>query len=184
MARLIGLYGRATSGKGAVADTLVEAGWHRVKFAGPGKAMLRTLLTEAGVDPFEIEEMIEGSLKEVPHDALAGKSPRHAMQTLGTEWGRECMASDLWVSIAMLKVHALMWQDRRVVIDDVRFANEVAAIKAFDGKMVHVVRPGMDAIPDGDHSSEGGLDNVRMHQIINDGTLELLRKNARALEGL
>jgi hypothetical protein len=51
--------------------------WRQVKFAGPLKSMCMALgLTEAH---------IEGHLKEVPCELLCGQTPRHAMQTLGTE---------------------------------------------------------------------------------------------------
>jgi hypothetical protein len=80
-ARLIALTGYAGSGKSTLADILAcEHGFTVVKFAGPLKAMLRAL----GLD----EREIEGDLKEQPCQLLAGHTPRRAMQTLGTEWGR------------------------------------------------------------------------------------------------
>ena len=40
------------------------------------------------------EAHIEGALKEVPCELLGGKTPRYAMQTLGTEWGRDTDQQD------------------------------------------------------------------------------------------
>jgi hypothetical protein len=62
-------------------------GFARVRFAGPLKAMMAALgCTNAEID---------GDRKEVPCDLLGGKSPRWAMQTLGTEWGRKLIGDDL-----------------------------------------------------------------------------------------
>ncbi len=45
------------------------------------------------------EDKIEGSLKAKPCSLLAGKTPRHAMQTLGTEWGRNCIGDGFWINL-------------------------------------------------------------------------------------
>ena len=87
--RLIAFCGYMGSGKSFAADYLIEKyGYTRVKFAGPLKDMLHTMgLTE---------EEIEGGDKDKPSDLLCGRTPRWAMQSLGTEWGRECIGENLW----------------------------------------------------------------------------------------
>jgi hypothetical protein len=143
--RLIALTGYAGSGKSTMADILAcEHGFTVVKFAGPLKDMLRVL----GLGDREIE----GDLKEQPCQLLAGHTPRRAMQTLGTEWGRDLFGQDFWVGIAMHKVRAVLDQGGRAVIDDCRFPNEVAAIKAAGGVVVRIVRPGVG--PVNAHASE------------------------------
>ena len=96
MKNLIALTGLAGSGKTTAADYLVKAhGFACISFAGPIKSMLRTLGLTALED---IEEVFEGEGKEKPNRLLCGKSPRFAMQTLGTEWGRDLIGPDLWVN--------------------------------------------------------------------------------------
>lgn len=136
---IIALTGYAGSGKSTAAKILVEQhGFTLVKFAGPLKAMMRCL----GLGDREIE----GDLKEHPHDVLCGKSPRHAMQTIGTEWGRNLIGSELWVNVAMEAAWKVLDQGGRVVIDDCRFLNEAAAIKQAGGTVIRINRPGVGPV--------------------------------------
>ncbi|MGX1098866.1 deoxynucleotide monophosphate kinase [Amorphus sp. MBR-141] len=158
---VIGLVGRAGSGKTTVADYLVERlHFQRAKFATALKGMMRALLAYRGADPHTIERMIEGDLKEIPSPYLAGKTPRYAMQTLGTEWGRDRIDKDFWVDSEMGALERQFSSARLTlsppmfVFDDVRFANEVEAIRASsDGILVRIARAAADAIEAG-HESE------------------------------
>ena len=85
--------------------------------------------------------------RKTPCELLGGATPRHAMQTLGTEWGRQLLHPDLWI---------ILWRSRArstplVVVDDVRFPNEVAAVRAEGGTIWRINRPG--CVGDG-HVSE------------------------------
>lgn len=141
---LIGLAGRAGSGKSHAALALVrQAGFVRLRFAEPLKAALRELgLTEAELD---------GADKETPSPRLCGRTPRFAMQTLGTEWGRETIGRSLWVDAWARRVDAELAAGASVVVDDVRFADEVESIRARGGRVFWVDR-GPAAPPD--HVSE------------------------------
>jgi hypothetical protein len=172
MTRLIALTGLAGSGKSTVAKHLTANHGYRVeKFAGPLKDMLRGFgLTE---------RHIEGDLKEVPCDLLGGKTPRHAMQTLGTEWGRNLISPTLWVGA---------WSSRAatgsVVCDDCRFPNEAAAVRALDGIVVRVVRPGLACT--GGHASEAHQDGIKPDAVLwndetDDGSLGQLYSRVDAL---
>jgi hypothetical protein len=142
---IIAFTGLAGSGKSTAAQHLVATrGFQRIRFAGPLKAMMAALgLTH---------EEIEGSEKETPCALLGGKTPRYAMQTIGTEWGRDLIAQDLWIrafNAALLQVPAGV----PVVIDDCRFPNEAEAVRAAGGLLVRIDRPGVGAGAAG-HSSE------------------------------
>lgn len=116
-------------------------GFVRVRFAGPLKAMLRAFgLTDAQID---------GDDKELPCGALGGRTPRHAMQSLGTGWGREMIHPDLWI-MAWARDAA---KHAHVVCDDVRHHSEVAAIKQVGGVIINILRPGVRSRAD-EHSSE------------------------------
>lgn len=131
---IVAFTGLAGSGKSTAAAHLVNHhGYQRVRFAGPLKAMMAAL----GLTP----EQIDGSLKETPCELLGGKTPRHAMQTLGTEWGRDLIAPDLWIrawNAALAKVPAGV----PVVVDDCRFPNETEAVRTAGGVIVRIDRPG------------------------------------------
>lgn len=134
---IIAFTGLAGSGKSTAALHLEKNhGFARVRFAGPLKAMLAALGCT--------HEEIDGSHKEFPCNLLGGKTPRHAMQTLGTEWGRELIANDLWIRAWKAAVDRLP-AGVPVVVDDCRFPNEAEVVKAAGGLIIHVNRPGAGA---------------------------------------
>jgi hypothetical protein len=132
MARtVIGFTGKMGCGKSTAAKMLQGFGFTRVRFAGPLKDMMACLgLTQ---------DEIEGHLKEAPCELLGGKTPRFAMQTIGTEWGRETISRNLWIKAWRRRVDALK-EYIPVVVDDVRFPNEAEAIKSAGGSIVRIVR--------------------------------------------
>lgn len=113
-------------------------------------------------------------------------TPRHAMQELGTGWGRACF-EDTWVNYGIRTAKKLI-EDKKlvyspkyglqtsvdtptarlhrdtmagVVFTDVRYRNEFDAVKRAGGKMIRVTRTlrvpfDLDSM-DHDHSSETGL---------------------------
>jgi len=169
---LVGIYSPYPgAGKSTVADMLVrEYGFVRVKMADGLKAMLRSLLAYQGVPMCKIDEIIEGSEKHRHSPFLFDKTPRHAMQTLGTEWGRNCMGQSFWLEVADTKIRPLLWDGKNVVVDDVRFDNEYDYLKKdMNGVMVQIRRPSLEAekpkrnwfqrLFTKEHSSEGNLSN-------------------------
>jgi len=170
---LIGLMGYAGSGKSTVARILMEHhGFAYGRFAGPLKAMLAALLHNAGENAETIERMIDGNLKDLPSPALSGRSPRHAMQTLGTEWGRDCMAPDFWLDQAEAGIDRHLSDGIPVVLDDVRFGNEADLIRAKGGVVLLVKRPGIG--PVNQHVS----DNIAIKPdgvLLNDGPIQVLQ---------
>ena len=144
---LIAFCGRAGAGKSYAASYLCSAhGFERVRFAGPLKAMMMAFgLTERQVD---------GDEKEMPCALLGGRTPRYAMQTLGTEWGRELIDPELWRRAWAHRVDAILAEGGRVVVDDCRFMNEATAIWKRGGRLVRLLdATGAPAIG-GDHVSE------------------------------
>lgn len=129
---VLGIAGRKASGKTAVANLLVqEYGAVRSSFGDPLKSMLRTLgLTQ---------EQLWGTQKEVPDTILLnGKTPRHAMETLGTKWGREHIDPYIWAR-AWTRMTEI---DRPnfTLVDDVRFDEEVEAIRSIGGLVLGIER--------------------------------------------
>ncbi len=145
--RLIGFCGAAGAGKTFAATHLARCyGYSRVRFAGPLKSMLHALgLTEAETD---------GAEKDKPCALLGGKTPRHAMQTIGTEWGRQHIDADLWVRAWERAAAQFLDAGFPVVVDDVRFANEASAIWSRGGILIRIDRDTGGLVPCGAHASE------------------------------
>lgn len=129
--KLVAFCGYMGSGKTFAADYLVDGlGYTRSKFAGPLKDMLRVM----GLN----EEEIEGDLKHTPSELLCGRTPRWAMQTLGTEWGRDCIGEDIWGNLWEQRVTTLLAAGMPVVVDDCRFENETQRVKKLGGLVIQL----------------------------------------------
>jgi len=167
MQKIIGLYSPAPqSGKSTVAAHLKQQGYAVVPFAETLKLMLIPMLESLGYDKHGANYLVHQAKQVVVQDA--GVSVRHMLQTLGTEYGRQCIHPDIWVRC---------WKGRAsrfdaVVADDVRFPNEAKMIKLLGGEMWRIDRP--DAANAFDHASEGSLNSYREFDryITNDGTIE------------
>jgi hypothetical protein len=133
--KVIAIVGAAKAGKSTAADVLTSKGAVKVRFAQTLKDMLMTMgLTK---------DQVDGSSKEVPSDLLAGKTPRHAMQTLGTEW-RNLISKDLWVRILEKKLKEMADSPNPpslVLIDDCRFPHEVEMLRRIGGQLWAIRRP-------------------------------------------
>jgi hypothetical protein len=164
MSRLIGIAGRAGSGKDTAGARLVEQhGFRQYAFADPIRAMLGAL------GAFPAADLIDRDAKEATIDWL-GKSPRQMAQTLGTEWGRELVHPQLWVLMAQRRWEAFRSIGESLVITDVRFENEVNWIKDQGGVVIYLDRPGVASVSA--HASEQfDLSKVADSVIRNDGTV-------------
>ena len=153
---VIGLYSPAMgSGKTTLAMALHAKGVVSVPFARPMKDMLRALLQQSGGDQALAFRMTDGDLKETPSPLLMNRTPRQAMQWLGTEWGRDLMHPDLWVEAWKARARAEMAAGHHVVADDIRFPNEAQAVRDLAGLTVEVTRPAQGITQA--HASEGSL---------------------------
>lgn len=162
MPTIVGLAGYAGSGKSAAARHLqIRYGFRRLPFAGPLKDMLKVLgLTEDDVN---------GAAKETPSEILCGRTPRLAMQTLGTEWGRNMISARIWTDAWLRRVRA---EATPVVVEDVRFLTETAEIRALGGQVWKIERPGRTA---GSHQSEREILEMTFDRVIwNDDTMDAL----------
>lgn len=180
--RVIGLAGLAGSGKSTVASLLDDRGYAHARFAAPLKDMLAAVLRRAGMTSQEAGRCVDGDMKETPLPQLCGNTPRRAMQTLGTEWGRDCMGADLWVGLAMAPIPQYLAEGGRVVFDDVRFPNEAAAIRAAGGEVWQVKGRAARLAPDGEFHRSERLDVAPDRVLDNSGDLE--RLEAQVLEAI
>jgi hypothetical protein len=170
---IVGIAGPIGSGKSTIAGILTsQFGFSRVRFAGP----LKNMMTALGLSV----RQVDGDLKEVPSDLLCGKTPRHAMQTIGTEWGRDLIGNDLWINAWKASVERLPGNSA-IVVDDVRFPNEADAIREAGGVLLMVTRGVTEAALAGvPHASEVFDFDPDCH-IVNNGTIEHLEGHVRTI---
>lgn len=173
--KLIGLAAKARSGKDTAANmVLTFAPWTAtLSFAQPIRDAM-TAIFGFGYEHFH------GALKEVVIPEY-GKSPRQMMQYLGTEWGRNCVHTDLWLTLAGKKIAQAKAEGKNVIVTDVRFENEAEFIRGLGGTIWHIERGEKQAV--NAHASEAGV-AVRKDLgdivIDNNGTLDDLFENVSA----
>lgn len=118
MTLVVGLHGKQGAGKSTIAHKAVELlidddiDAKVMSFAEPLYDMMSALL---GQDARSLD-------KSAPMGSLRGRTLRHALQTLGTEWGRDCMGAGIWLRVIQDRIHA--GEHQVVILDDVRFPNE------------------------------------------------------------
>lgn len=133
-APLIGLTGGARCGKNTVGTWLSEMlVIPTYAIAMPIKAICSEVM---GWD----ERHLEGALKEVV-DPRWGISPRHAFQTLGTDWGRNMIHPDIWIRLAQRVYES---STRGLILTDVRFESEADWLDRMGGMLVHVRRVNLE----------------------------------------
>ena len=140
---IIGLVGQIGSGKGTIADILVDRhDFFKESFANSVKDSCAAVF---GWD----RAMLEGDTpesrawREQPDKWWSDKfgkefSPRLALQLMGTEAGRDVFHPDLWVHTVMRRCENAPLNN--YVIADVRFPNEINAIVNSGGKVIRVRR--------------------------------------------
>lgn len=170
---LIGLAGHIGSGKSAAAAMIPGA--HHLQWADPIYRGLAAML--------DVPEDVlrDRDTKETPIDVGGLRIvPRDCARTLGTEWGRECVDSDIWVRLTLHRIERLRAMTNREVfaICGARFPNEAAAIREHGGEVWWIERPGLAV---GGHKSDRSLTAEECDRVImNTGTLDRLRTNVEA----
>lgn len=130
MCRLIGFAGAKRAGKDVLAAHFVEHhGYTKYALAGPLKDLCKQLFN------FTDAQMEETS-KDIT-DARFGKSPREILQIVGTDCIRNISPDHFVKQLATVVTEH---PEAKYVVSDVRFQNEVDAIRALGGKVYLVTR--------------------------------------------
>ncbi len=190
---IIGICGLISSGKGTVADILVEEyGYTKISFADKLKDGVAEVF---GWD----RQMLEGDTDEgrawrEQKDSFWSQetgrniSPRVVLQEFGTDCMRNGFDNNIWVSIVKKKI--VENPDTNYVIPDVRFENEANMIKSIYGE-VWRIRRGPDPVwfrmyqdigvePKDIHQSEWAWANVNFNHVIdNGGTIDMLKNQVK-----
>lgn len=140
--RVIGLCGFKNAGKDTVADLLVARGFHKYAFASPIKDAISMIFSWD-------REMLEGDSdmsrewREEPDLYWSGVfeycvRPRDILQKFGTESMRDVIHNDIWIRSLMRRID--ISSHDKFVISDVRFQNEIAAIREMGGCVFRIQR--------------------------------------------
>jgi len=173
--RLIALTGRMGAGKDSVAAYLAEEhGLNRLAFADPLKRALNTMFGWCD------EDWSNRKWRETANGAVGGKTPRQAVISLGTAWGRALISEDVWIRPILEAVE----QTRacEFVVSDVRFNNEATALKALGFEIWEVRRNWFEPPPPNKEPTEAGIDRRWIDRyVINDGSLQELEEEVDTL---
>ena len=164
---------------------LETKGFQRMRFAEPMKDMLVAMgLTRQQV---EVD-------KELPVPMLGGKTTRHALQTIGTQWGRDMIDTNLWSNVTQARIRNAIVAGKNVVIDDCRFENEAIMLKTMGAVIVCVERDALMPHPTlwtrvlrffglkKEHASEAGIPGAYVDITIkNNGSLKDLEARVNAI---
>lgn len=145
---LIGLSGKAGSGKSTVGDYLAGAhGYAQFAFAGALKEVVQTAFH------FTDEQM---AFKKEAVDPRCGKSPRWCLQHFGSAFQE--VWPKVWIynlCFEILDFQAALGQ-HHIVVTDVRFRDEAEALKKMGAVLVRIER-------DKDHSLEACATGIEGH---------------------
>ena len=166
---LLGLVGKAGSGKSTAAKHLVETySAICLSLATPLKLMAKAIWE------FTDEQLYGSTQIKEAVDSRWNMSPRTALQRLGTDAIRKHLGDDVWIRalIKTLDERVDYAQPQLFVVDDVRFRNEANFIGMFDwkdderiehnhkGYLVKLICEDSDSSYRGTHPSESEIDQI------------------------
>lgn len=188
---IIGIAGRARSGKTELAKICERFGYERIYFALPLKQLCADLLdisldelNRAKAEKYHIGVTIGKDMCEILADetgipidivtktcnGVVIKDVRHMLQFIGTDLIRK-YDMDWHVN----KIRQMIDKEKNYVIDDVRFPNEKALIEELGGDCWFITRTTLDNISN--HESETSItwNDCWNKIIVNDSTLSILQ---------
>ncbi len=166
---LVGICGKAGSGKDTIGDFLAEKyNFKKIALADPIKRLVKDVFA---LDDYTVYDRVA---REQELERWKGWTVRKLLQYIGTELFRENIDGAIWVKSLWYKI-----QDDKTnnyVVTDLRFPNEIQYFKdnAKDGEFVtiKVVRPGYNgSVGLSGHASEA-YDLPGDFEIFNDGSRE------------
>ena len=190
MKDVVGICGLIGSGKGTVGDILVdEFGYTKLSFADKLKDGVASI--------FDWDrEMLEGATKdsrawrETTDEFWSSETgfevtPRLVLQLFGTDCMRNGFFDGVWVSL--VKKTIIDNPGKKFVLPDVRFVNEMQAIKDVNGEIWQVRRGELPAWFEQRRDHGGAVANVHPSEwewILPDSNYNLIINNNSTLEHL
>jgi len=174
---ILGIVGRSGSGKSTMAGYLVRTKrYTAINLADPLKRFCKEIYGFTDNQLWGPSADRNAPDQRFPREDGSFLTPREALQTLGTEWGRACY-EDTWVDYCMNASFKILggqlydsisgfnspWIDKimkkhseGVVIGDVRFKNEVSKLRESGAKIIKLNSPWAPTLTAGveGHASE------------------------------
>lgn len=183
---IVGLAGKAGSGKNTAADSVAFSDYKQFAFASPIKKIAQIMfhLEDKHLYDNVVKEQIilndDGSPKWYIEGVAA--SPRLMFQWLGTKMRTE-VASDYFVKSMNEEIKKEIKKatnenkEAKIIITDVRFPNEAEFIRKMGGLILKIERPSVITTTElTEHESEKDLPSDLIDRVIyNDGTIGDLR---------
>ena len=192
---VLGLCGFAQSGKDSAASFLVERGWKRLAFADALRDsvyLLNPIVHVSTIGNASCEyERVQDLVDRVGWDVAKVSYPeiRQLLQRMGTEVGRALYGESFWVDrvLTQMERSSTSYGEDVVVgnyvITDVRFPNEVEAVRSVGGKVIRIYREGVGAV--NTHVSDTGVDDLEIDAVVlNQGSLDEFRAEVLKVVGL
>lgn len=174
--KVLALGGRAGAGKTTVRKMFPS--FMALAFADPLKEMLCVLL-----EPNLVYTQNQDIKNNTRFHELGDQTLRHAMRTLGTEWGRKTMHQDIWTRNMDIRIQTYHTQvpGTVFVVDDVRFDSEVECLKKYDTFFLEIFNPRIPELkPNLLHPSESlDYQAVGFNRVVNGGTVIDLEHNVK-----
>lgn len=175
----LALVGKARSGKDTLAAHLCEAhGYTRLAFADPLKEMALDINPYIPTG-YGVTARLTPLIADVGWEYAKDNYPevRRLLQRVGqTVRGYD---SDFWLRALVAKIG-----DGPTVVTDVRYPNELVALRFKGFRSVRIIRPGLAGLPAGAsaHESETSLDQMpTLYALYNGGTIADLTSRADRL---
>lgn len=165
MEYLIGITGKARSGKDTAARFFCQAGFRQTAFAEPVKQITAILCHEP------LENFHDDVLKEQDTELLA-MARRKAMQLVGSEAVKPLFGDDIWTRHLIHRLNSGVYGDK-VVVSDIRYDYEAQALLERGGYIIGMRRRGAGLTGDAaQHSSEAGVNPDMVDFFVdNDGSV-------------
>jgi rhodanese-related sulfurtransferase len=183
--KVIGFCGYAQSGKDTAAGFLTAHGYERLAFADALRDsvyLLNPIVRVSSIGNADCEyERVQDLVDRVGWDVAKVSYPeiRQLLQRMGTEVGRALYGESFWVDRVLLQMDS--WNN--YVITDVRFPNEVEAVRSVGGKVIRIYREGVGAV--NTHVSDTGVDDLEIDAVVlNQGSLDEFRQEVLKVVGL
>ena len=176
MSNLVCIVGNIGVGKSTVADILKNQGYEEITFAGPVKEIGLIL-------GFEKSELYGSQEDKLKINNFWGVSGREFMQKFATDVMRNELPKHInmnmdnktiWVRLCEKKIMDMLKNNKKIIVSDGRFFDEIYMIKKMGGKIIKIIR---NNSYQQNHESESYISKIDADIIIdNNGTLNELNE--------
>lgn len=173
---LICVVGNIGAGKSTLSNMLKNRGYEEIMFAGPVKEIGLIL-------GFENKELYGSQEDKLKINDFWGVSGREFMQKFATDVMRNELPKHInmnmdnktiWVRLCEKKIIDMLKNNKKIIVSDGRFFDEIDMIKNLGGKIIKIVR---NNSYQQNHESEKYISNLDADIIIdNNGTLDDLHQ--------